>query len=80
MNIEQQRSNILTRSTNGLDAHRLRTRGTQRLEFGWDTIGFPTVGQDMPDRSQYRAETEPDRRASTEPGRARIGQTRARLG
>ena len=40
---EQQRSNMLRRSESILDAHRLRTRGGQRLEFRQDTTGFPTV-------------------------------------
>ena len=40
---EQRRSNILTHSGSGLDAHRLRTRGAYLLELRLDTTGFPTT-------------------------------------
>ena len=74
---EQGRSNILTHSGTGLDAHRLSTPRAEQLEFLLDTTGFPTMSGPA---SQCQASpcTVRPVRASQCPDRARLGQARAR--
>ena len=75
--IEQQRSNILSRSETVLNARRLSTGGVILLEFSWDTTGFPTGGaQAIVSRSARVIRARP---GSARLGQARTGQARLRL-
>ena len=78
---ELRRSNMLTHSESGLDAHRSRTRSAYRLEFASDTTGFPTIRPARLQSGQTVVRLEPGQTvAIQEPCQATGTGTRARPG